>query len=135
MKLFELFNSNTNFKLIDESGNILKYAFEVNGVKFNAAFEQDISGWHFDFQDVAEGDAGHGITNKGNAIAVFATAKNILFDAIKRTNASEVFFTADEYESSRVKLYNRFLKMMEKQGWEVRKESNGLQTAFYAERY
>jgi hypothetical protein len=132
MKLFELFNSNTNFKLVDESGNVLRYDFEVNGVEFHANFEQDVSGWHFDFQDVA---SGHGITNKGNAIAVFATAKNILFDAIKRTGATEIFFTADEYEGSRLKLYDRFLKMMEKQGWQIRKESNGLQTAFYAERY
>ena len=57
------------------------------------------------------------ITGTGNAIAVFSTVIAIIQDAINRNHITNLHFSADNSEPSRVKLYDRMSKYFAKQGW------------------
>ena len=72
-----------------------------------------------------------GITDTGNAIAVFSTVIDIVQETVAHHNIQSLYFTAEE--SSRAKLYDRMAKHFAKKGWryidnrEISARSSGIQ--------
>jgi len=127
MQLKELFSEDMPFQVEEELPYRHSYSFEINDKKYWASFtkqgEKNLDLWGFYFKD----DAGQqGITGAGDAIKVFAFIKQIFFKFMRKVNPQIVQFTANE--PSRIKLYNRFSKQLQRKGFrvEVKRRSGGV---------
>jgi len=58
------------------------------------------------------------ITGTGNEFQIFATVANIVGEFIKSQHPPALVFSAASKEPSRVKLYKRFIKKLERSGYE-----------------
>ena len=87
------------------------YTFKTqDGREFVVSFGNDGDEWEFVFMD-AEGKMN--LTGGGGAVEIFATVKEIALHFFKKYKPKKpVYFQADNDESSRVKLYNRAVKMI-----------------------
>ena len=111
MILKELFNTNVPFEIKADSGSKIRYRFEVNKMLFSVVFSKYKERvWVFSFSNVSKKSIQ--ITGSGSALEVFSSIKTIFFDFIKRKNPDEIKFAADAEEPSRVKLYDRFVKLL-----------------------
>ena len=127
MKLNELFSSEMEVQQEESLPYRHSYSFQINDKKYWATFtkqrEKNFDVWGFYFKD----DAGQqGITGSGDAIKVFASIKQIFFKFMRKVNPQIVQFTANE--PSRIKLYNRFSKQLQRKGFrvEVKRRSGGV---------
>lgn len=132
MILAELFDKPVPFKIItndanSESGTLL-YRFVINDSEYEAEFYRSNSSypWEFAFALLDNTGGSHdkmNVTGTGNEITVFATAIQILIDAINKTNAYKFRFTADTKEESRVKLYDRFIRMKLAKNFDIKRKA------------
>lgn len=116
MLICELFNSAVPY----QSEGPGRYVFDITGTKYQVeADDMGEGAITFNF-GVIDGKKGLVITatNTGNEFAVFSTVMAILAKEIQN-GVSNVMFTASLGEPSRVKLYDRFMSLVQKRlpGW------------------
>lgn len=120
-QITEVFSKPAPVKRINDR----QYQFEINGITYNIVFEKmplpmELTGDEesklaadVQFHSLNEkGHPQHMITNKGNAFEVFSTVLAAIYKWIQdNTEVEYIFFSGDKGEESRLKLYQRMMKM------------------------
>ena len=118
MKLNEILDKPIELKIIRDTDRAYQADAEINGriIRFKFNKRPNENTWGFTFVELSDFDNPYGpyetykATGNGGQIAVFATAKKFLEDAIKKHSPDAVYFEADKTRgASRSKLYNRFV--------------------------
>ena len=106
--------------------------FQVDDAEYNVEFDSSMEGqWGFDFgRSESNNSPVSEITGTGNQYAVFATVVDIVKEFISQNDPNHIVFSADRNEPSRIKLYNRMLKMFPKDKYDV-KITNEADSAYY----
>ena len=120
--LNELFDSNVpiklDFKDDEKDYTWYNYEFKIDKIPYEFASTYNKEDDILDIEFTGDGD--FSITNTGNALKVFSAVKKCLIDNLKimkkenGTIPNSIRFEADVDEPSRVKLYNRFMKVLPK---------------------
>ena len=113
--LNEIFDTEVEIVKTKQSKWNYTVLFKINGreFEFGAMRETTIDGddfWSVNFFD-EEGD--HTLTKKGGQFQVYSSAMQIMKRFIKSVKPKRFVFTAKE--ASRIKLYDRFAKMIKKE--------------------
>jgi hypothetical protein len=114
--LNELFNTNIPVKTTWQSPEDWASEFEVAGntYEFNAQYDQGFKFWDINFQNMTSIGTGYEIEGGGNALAVFSGVKKSMEKFLKKYEPEKFSFTSKFSERSRVKLYDKFTKMIAK---------------------
>lgn len=100
--------------------------------KYNFTFVQ-VAGDDEEDDDLYSDGETYDKTGRGGELAVFATAKKFLEDAIAKKKPLVIYFEADKSQGeSRAKLYDRFVKRWQPVGYRYRKLHNDKDTDFHA---
>jgi len=127
MLLMEVFDKPV--KWTKGPGSIGEYnaSFKIGKIEYDFVVQNrgqnDIDGedvLEMEFYSVDGTKSSSDITNSGNAIAVFATIKDIVKSFVSEVKPNIIMFTAKE--ESRVRLYDRMSKMIEPLGFDLTTE-------------
>ena len=139
MKVYEVMNSVAEWKWdeVDSNGGIA--TFYIDKHFYVVTIKETVEGiYNIQFAlDSIDGrssstDDRHGISDTGNQLLVFGTVKDILVYFLKHESDEDtyaIYFSAKE--SSRQKLYSRFLKMAHKLGLQSTTEVQGKTERYY----
>jgi len=127
MILLELLNSSTDFRVTKNTDRDVRTTFESNGRTIEADAEMIRDGiWEFAF---AERKHRHSrfdlsssklnVTGSGGELEVFSTIVEIMKMIIKEKSPTELRFTAEKSEASRVKLYDKLINRIKVPGYDT----------------
>lgn len=113
----ELFDRPARWRLVKDTGNIIKYRSSINDKNLVVFFhrhgisDDTSSKWEVSF--TVDGD--FSTTGGGDEIKVFSTVLDIMKDVIETKNPEELSFTAEksldsDSSNSRIRLYSRLIK-------------------------
>lgn len=112
MLLNELFNRPAEYGIMTATANTFKAAFAVNDrtIVFLASRNSDDC-WYISFYQMGEmtNPQIHSMTNDGGEFDVMSTVKKLMDELIARYNPTEILFSADRTEESRVRLYTKMV--------------------------
>jgi hypothetical protein len=123
--LNELLDQPLDFKLTDDDPGWIRYSFTTSDDRqFEVLFDEGLATWDIVFVDDEENTEK---TGKGGSIEIFATVKAIVKDFIKRqgSDLEGLRFNAQGGEASRVRLYDRFAKMIAQEypQWKIKSQA------------
>lgn len=112
MRLDELFNRPAEYSVMTATRNTFKAAFQVGErtIVFHASRNSD-DVWYISFYQLGDSfnPQIHTMTNDGGEFDVMSTVKKLVDDLITRYDPTEILFSADRTEDSRVRLYTRMV--------------------------
>lgn len=121
--IFEVFNKVLPWEWDDSetSDHHMTAYFQVDDADYNVEFESSMENqWGFDFgRSVGKNAPVSTITGTGKQYAVFSTVVDIVKDFIRQIDPDQLVFSAARDEPSRVKLYDRMVKMFPKDRYDI----------------
>lgn len=124
-KLFEIFNSTINYKILTNNNKSFKASFDINLREINTTFDYDEGEdcWYFEFYEVNKNKNNMNnrtfkATNSGGEFQVFSAIKNILLEFIERYYPNKIKFSG---EANRVNLYEKMIKNLHLQKYKISK--------------
>ena len=121
--IFEVFNKTLPWEWDESetSDHHMTAYFKIDDAEYNVEFESSMEDqWGFDFgRSVGNSAPVSDITGTGNQYAVFSTVIAIVKDFIRQVDPNQIVFSAARKEPSRVKLYDRMVKMFPKDQYDI----------------
>ena len=138
MYLFELFTNPVEWEVMKDNGSNIVAVFNIDekvvevylslndgyvlrlenpDEEFRNIFDVHFATDYYSDEDGFRRSSADWVTGSGDALQVFSTVIEIIQTTVKKKNIQHLYFTADNNEPSRVKLYNRLAKAFAKDGW------------------
>lgn len=138
MLLFEIFNKTLPWEWDRKqytNTNMVAY-FQVDGAEYNVEFDSiGENHWSCEFgRSVGDNAPVSTITGTGNQYAVFATVVDIVKEFMSQNDPDQLMFSAASKEPSRIRLYDRMLKMFPKDQYDVEVSDVKNETYYYVKK-
>jgi hypothetical protein len=140
LKIFELFNSAGNIKVVEESQHVFATEMDLGDRKISFVADESVTfedktWWNVVFAEVdASGKSYFHLTKNGHEFEIFSMVKQSMEMLIKKYKPDVIIFTAGKEDKSRASLYQRMLKKFLK-GYSIESyDKNKYQIQFKLER-
>lgn len=123
MIIAEILNKVPDYKVLKDTDEIFKVESTINDRKIYVAVERtddENDLWEVVFYEQNAGGSEWNLTKNGGEFQVFALAKDVIMQVIKKRDPAEIGFSADKAEG-REKLYQKLVDKFIIPGYEVSK--------------